>query len=76
MIDIFLHIIYIRLNYDDSNNLKNRLKLFEKYCLPSLISQTNKNFKIYININFEHYDLIYNYTNFIDNKISKEIKNI
>lgn len=69
MIDSILHIIYIRLNYNDSNKLKIRLKLFEKYCLPSLISQTNKNFKIYININFEHYNLIYDYVKLIDNII-------
>lgn len=29
----------------DDNWLKNRFELFEKYCLPSLISQTNKNFE-------------------------------
>ena len=29
----------------DENWLKNRFELFEKYCLPSLLSQTNKNFE-------------------------------
>ena len=29
----------------DDNWLKNRFELFEKYCLPSLIAQTNKNFE-------------------------------
>ena len=29
----------------DENWLENRFELFEKYCLPSLLSQTNKNFE-------------------------------
>lgn len=69
MNDNILHIIYIRLNYDDIDKLKKRLLIFEKYCIPSLISQTNKNFKIYININFKHYDLINNYVKLINNII-------
>ena len=69
MINDILHIIYIRLNYNDINKLKKRLIIFKNYCYPCLISQTNKNFKIYININFEHYELIYNYIKITENII-------
>ena len=62
-----MNIVYIRLNYKDCDKLKERLILFEQFCLPSLLSQTSKNFKIYININKDFYDLVEKYSKITDN---------
>ena len=60
------HIIYIKFNYNDIDKLRTRIELFEKYCLPSLLNQTNKNFKVYMNINTKepYYSLLKKYKDY------------
>ena len=47
------HIFFIRFNYKDLEKLKTRIKLFENYCLPSILNQINKNFKVVLMVNLE-----------------------
>ena len=56
----FIHYVYIRLNYTNFHKLINRLTIFDLYCIPSLLNQTNLNFKVLINVNMadEFFNLV------------------
>ena len=77
MYNTFIHIIYIRFNYNKLDDFKKRLPIFKKYCLSSLLNQTCKNFKAYININEKHKYLLEEFTkNDIIILTTKSIKNV
>ena len=61
-----INIIYIRFNYSNIDKLKDRIIIFEKYCLPTLLHQTNKNFHVYLNVNYNdiYYSLVEKYNNY------------
>ena len=60
------HIILIRFNYNDISKLKKRILLFENVCLPTLINQTNQNFKAVLMVNAEKQflDLVQKFSNY------------
>ena len=81
MYNKFIHIIYIRFNYSKLDDFKKRLIIFKKYCLPSILNQSSKNFKVYININLKHKDLLNKLKKndliiFTQNSIDNIIKNL
>ena len=64
----------------DDNWLKNRFELFEMYCLPSIISQTNKNFELVIFFDTDtpqfFKDKIEGYKNQISNLVPIYVENM
>ena len=62
----FIHYVYIKLNYTNFHKLINRLTIFDLYCIPSLLNQTNLNFKVLINVNMadEFFNLVKKYTKY------------
>ena len=63
----YIHIVYIKFNYDDNTKFIERLQLFDKYCIPSLLGQINQNFKAYININSKTKEFVNSYKNLYNN---------
>ena len=57
------YLVYIKLNYNNFDKLLKRLQIFEKHCIPSLLNQTNQNFKVLINVNLDEkfYNLVKKY---------------
>ena len=52
------HIVITRVNFQDDTLFQEYFEIMKKYYIPSINSQTNKNFKIGLVINPKHIDLI------------------